>query len=383
MPKETGPQGVYVVIGFDMSSPVIVVSQSGQPTHGLVDIVAAQVGRPVSTHVTDRPEDAEYYLSPATVTELATRYLGGDDGPTLVVDGLLHPGQAVDLGSRLESARILDRRGAVWEWLGESNPVAAARASLRQSRIARRDAATAQRTESTSGPTGEDGRHAELDRQCQSLCAELDRRRAAARDRVRTQYSQVDGNVVLFGRVAAERSQLWGELTGEAVSQEPGRPAQPATAAATVGPHELAVTDTPGVPGADGLPEWLAEAVPGLLAALAEADCVLIVGPHRGPLRDAITDRFDADCRAVGTATADAARAALGAMFEAVELALELPYTDAAHALVSTLHDEGVVHEVAYEQAIYLRVEVSRSAVEEFERRVSDADGRLTMVEAG
>ena len=366
-----------------MSPPAIVVSQSGQTTHGLVDIVATQVGGPVSTHVTDRPEDAEYYLSPATVDELADQHLGGDDGPTVVVDGLLHPVQAVDLGSGLQSARVLDRRGAVWAWLGEANPVAATRASLRQSRIARREAAAAQRDGSTSGPAGEDGRHAELDRQCQSLRAELDRRRAAARDRVRTQYGQVDGNVVLVGRVGKERSRLWGELTGEAVSQEPGRPARPDTATTTVGPHELAVTDTPGVPGTDGLPEWLTEAVPGLLAALAEADCVLAVGPHRGPLRDAITDRFDTDCRAVSTSTADAARAAIGAVFETVELALELPYTDSTHALVSALHDEGVVHEVAYEQAIYVRVEVSRSAVEELERRVSDTGGRLTTVETG
>ena len=62
-----------------MSESALVVSQSGQVTGGLVTLVAAQGQEPVTTLVTDRPENGEFSLSPAT-TEGVERWPGQQSG---------------------------------------------------------------------------------------------------------------------------------------------------------------------------------------------------------------------------------------------------------------------------------------------------------------
>lgn len=361
-----------------MTEPALVVSQSGQITRGLPAFVAARGHEPVETHAVDRPEDGQYYLSPATI-EHAEQYrveLGRDE-LALVVDGTLHPGQMVDLQQRLPEVHLRDKRGAVWERLAEENPVAAACLDLQRCRIARREAAATQRDASTSGPSGTSGRLAASEQREQDLRSTLETRQENARREIRTSYTDADGRVVLLGRVGAPTSDLWSALTDESAPAAAGRPARPTTATATVGPHTLAVTVTSGIPGNSGLPAWFEKAVPGLPAALEAADCVLGVGEHHESLLDAVAERFDVTCRSLSHASPGAARDVLRDTFETAAYAVQLPYDDEAHALVSTLHDRAVVHATEYDDAIYLRVEVAQSAVDELRNRVSAVDGSV------
>jgi hypothetical protein len=111
-----------------MPELALIVSQSGRVTHGLPALVSARGCDPVETLVTDRPEDGRYYLAPGTVERVERRTAGAErEPPVLVVDGTVHPGQAVDLRARLPSVTVRDRRELLWERLAERNPVAATR----------------------------------------------------------------------------------------------------------------------------------------------------------------------------------------------------------------------------------------------------------------
>lgn len=361
-----------------MAESAVLVSQSGELTLGLEAIVSAKAYDHVTTLITDRQTDNRYYLSPATVEAIEERQA---DSPasdtTVVVDGNLHPGQSVDLQRRLAPMAVRDRRGAVWEWLAESNPVAATCFDIYQARIARREAASEQRDAATSGPSGTSGRLAADDEHLQRLQASLADQQTTARQRVQTGYEGVDGRVVLLGRVAAPTTALWSALTETTAAEGAGHPTQPTTATTTVGPHTLAVTDTPGIPGADGLPDWLLKAVPGLSAALEQATCVLGPGDDCESLLTAVSAEFDAHCRSLPTATARAARETLHDVLETRSFAVRLPYNDDAHAFVSELHEEGVVQDTEYDDAIYLQVEVPETAAGDLRRRVEATDGEL------
>jgi len=359
-----------------MTAPTLLVSQSGQLTQGLSAIVSAHSDGPVTTFVTDRPEDNQYYLSPATVEAVEQRCSDSDDGPaTVVVDGEMHPGQSVDLQTRLSPVTVRDKRAAVWEWLGEANPVAATCLELQQARIARRGAAAEQRDAAEQGPSGTSGSVTAHDERIQELRDTLEKRRTAARQRVQTSYSSVDGRVVLLGRVSAPTTPIWAALTETTATATVGRPAQPTTATATVGPHTLAVTDTPGILGSHGVPDWLQNALPGLTAAIEQATCVLGVGEGCETLLTAVAEEFDVRCRTLPSDTESAARDALDTLLETSEFAVKLPYSDAAHALVSDLHGEATVHATEYDDAIYVRVEVSQATARDLHRRVSEVDG--------
>ena len=359
-----------------MTTPTLLVSQSGQLTQGLSAIVSAHSDGPVTTFVTDRSEDNQYYLSPATVEAVEQCCSDSDDEPAaVVVDGEMHPGQSVDLQTRLSPVTVRDKRAVVWEWLGEVNPVAATRLELQQARIARRAAAAEQRDAAEQGPSGTSGSVEAHDERIQELRATLEERRTAARQRVQTSYSGVDGRAVLLGRVSGPTTSVWADLSETTATATVGRPAQPTTATATVGPHTLAVTDTPGIPGSHGVPDWLHSALPGLTAAIEQATCVLGVGEGCETLLTTVAEEFDVRCRNMPSDTGSAARDALDALLETSEFAVKLPYSDAAHALVSDLHGEATVHATEYDDAIYIRVEVSQTAERDLRRRVSGVDG--------
>lgn len=367
-----------------MTAPTLLVSQSGHLTRGLSALASAHGEGSATTLITDRPTDNQYYLSPATIDAIEQRCSDDDTGPaTVVVDGEMHPGQRVDLQARLAPLTVQDVRGAVWKWLGEANPLAASCLELQRARIARRAAAAEQREAAERGPSGTSGSVAAHDERIQQLRATLAEQRAAARQRVQTSYSGVDGRIVLLGRVTAPTTPVWAELTETTVTATVGRPAQPTTATATVGPHTLAVTDTPGIPGHHGFPDWLGRALPGLTVAIEQATCVLCVGEGRESLRAAVADDFDVRCRSLSSNTGAAARETLEAMLETAEFAVKLPYSDAAHALVSSLHEEVVVHATEYDDAIYLHVAVPQTAIRDLRRRVSAADGDVQPYNAG
>jgi 50S ribosomal subunit-associated GTPase HflX len=361
-----------------MSQPALIVSQSGQVTRGLQALVAAEGHDPISTLVSDRPEDGGYYLSPATVERVEQRVADADrDTLTLVVDGTPHPGQVADLQAQLQSVIVMDKRRALWERLTRGNPVATTRVELRVARIERRLAADSQRDASTRGPSGTSGHLARSNERIRNLRDTLDRRREAARRRVRTSHTAADARVVLLGRVGAPTTTLRTSLAGETTTSEPGRPARVVTATTSSGPHTVAVTDAPGVPGSDGLPEWLMGVVPGLSAALDEAACVLGVNEHHSALLRAVAGQFDVTCRSLDEPDAATARKVFTDVLESETYAVRLPYSDDAHALVSELHDRATVHATEYDDAIFVRVEVARTAIDELRRRVSAAGGEL------
>ena len=366
-----------------MSKPALIVSRSGRLTAGLSALVAAQEYELVSTLVTDHTENGRYYLSPRTVDRIEQRTAGTDETPLVVVDGVPHPGQLADLRARLQSATVVDRRNVAWERLAGENPVAATRVALQEARITRRQAATAQRDAATRGPSGTSGRVADSDQQIQSLRDRFEQQQEAARRRVRTSHTTVDATVMLLGSIGAPTTPLWSELTGREASAEVGLPARPTTAQATVGPQTVAVTDTPGIPGTGGLPRWLEEVVPGLVTALEQATCVLGVGEHHETLLESVAERFEVPCRSLDWAAATAARTALDDLLPSVVYAVRLPYGDGPQALVSALHDRAVVHATEYDDAIYMRIEVARTATEELRRRITAVDGELKQLDTG
>jgi hypothetical protein len=271
----------------------------------------------------------------------------------------------------------VDRRRILWDRLAKANPVAATRVKLRRARLTRRRAADSQRGASTQGPSGTSGRFADTDERIQSLRDTLDEQQETARGRVRTGHTAADTRIVLLGRVGAPTTALWTALIGKDPASDVGRPAQVATAMTAVGPHTVAVTDAPGVPGSDGLPGWLTEVIPGLSAALDEAACVLGVGEGHDTLLRTIAERFDTPCRSLDGVDATTARAVLGDVLESEEYAVRLPYGDDTQALVSELHDRATVHATEYDDAVYVHVEVARSATDELRRRVSAVGGEL------
>jgi 50S ribosomal subunit-associated GTPase HflX len=260
-----------------MSERALVASRAGTVRPWLEPAVAALGHEVVGTLVVDAPEHGEYHLPPGLVERLADRIEATDSG-YLAIDGHVHPGQAADLLAALPPVVLRDRRGVAYERLAAGGNGAAATLLERQERrTERRQAANQSREAATEGPTGTAGRVEELERRCQRLDERLAERQAAAREAVETGYAVVDARVVLLGPPTAPTTPLWAELTGaEPRDGGPLAPAEPVTATARIGPHEVAVTDTPGA--VEELPEWFAGSVPGTVAALERADVVVLVG---------------------------------------------------------------------------------------------------------
>lgn len=364
-----------------MNDAAVLVSQSGRLTPGLSVLVGAWADGPISTLVSDRSVHGRYYLSPPTVREVEQHVAAAADTPSVVVDGEPHPGQLVDLQARLPSITVVDRRRVAWERLAGNNPVAAIRLSLQEAHLARRRAANAQRDAATADPSGTSGTVADCDRRIQTLGNRLEREQAAARRRVRCSHTTVDGYVVLLGPIGAPTTELWSELVGRKATTEVGLPARPTTAQTAVGPHTVAVTDVPEILGGGGIPQWLEDVVPGLVTALERATCVLGAGEDHAALVQSAGDRFEIPYRSLARADATSARAALDDILPTVTCAVRLPYSDDTQALVSELHDRTVVEETAYDDAIYVRIKVARTATDELRRRVAAIGGELKQLD--
>lgn len=366
----------------EMKQPAVIASQSGEPTMGLREIVSASGHDIVDTVVTDRSEDNQYYLAPSTIDQVeACCPVSGTATPSLVVDGTVHPGQMVDLQTRLPAVTVHDRRDAVLKRLGETNPTAATRFDLRRSWIACRAAARAQRDGAASAPSGTSGRLADHRQRCQQLRTKLDGQQQDDRRNIENAYTGVDGYVVLLGRGTASTTALWTGLTGAEASEAAGRPSQATTDMATVGPHTVAVTDTPSVIAPQGLPEWFTDGVPSVDAALERADLVLCVGPGADGLVTAVSERFDGDHRGIDGSTPDAARAQIADALDTAEYVLRLPYDDDAQALLSRLHETAAIADVTYQAEIVVRLKISRSVADTLTGRVEQVGGEATPID--
>lgn len=363
-----------------MDGEALIASRTGAITRGLPALVAARGYENVERVVTDRPEDREHGLPPATLDQV-TDAVDGTEDTYIVVDGDLHPGQALDLRARLPGATVRDRNGAVWERLCGANRVADVRFELRQCRIERLAAAQADRDAAASGPSGSSGRRADLERRRDELRARLDECRRAAGERVANGYRNVDGRVVLVGRPGTATADCWAALTGADPPTPAGRPARATTATVDIGPHTVAVTETPGIPGDGGVPAYVETVAAGTLEAIERADLVVGVGAGTGSLVESLSGRTDAACRR--RSDVDGIRETVLGTLDTAVYRLHLPYGDATHALVAELHDDALVRDVTYDDEVVVCVEVSAAAADALARRVDDLGGGAEPADPG
>jgi hypothetical protein len=372
-----------------MTERAVLASRSGGLTPWFAATVDALGYDSAATLTVDGPEHGRYHLPPGLVDRLDQRVR--ETGATLVaVDEVVHPGQMVDLADALAPVTLRDRRGVVWKRLAATNPVAEQTLALRDCRIERRRVARADRDSATDSPAGTGGRVDELDRRVQQLRDALERHRADGRERVTAAHDGVDARVTLLGSPTAPTGRLWAALTDETgPATGPFRPARPAAAVTTAGPHEIVLTDTPGVVA--GAPDWYTDAVPGTSAAIARADVLVVVGERPGPVERRCrtlrergetpvvpalppgTDPAGQD--SVDSTDPGAVRTAVAAALPSAVVDLLLPYSDGAHALVSQLHDRDAVRTVAYDDRIALTAEVPASGVAALRRQVDRLGG--------
>jgi hypothetical protein len=368
-----------------MGNSALIVSQLGGLTPGLRTLISAQGYDPVETVVTDQPEDGRYYLSPSTIDRVADR-IAGFDGTYVVVDGDLHPGQAVDLRERFPAATVRDRSTAFWELLSASNPVAATRLALRQCRIDRRAVAQADRDAAATGPSGLSSRLAECERNQDELQDRLKSRQQAASRRVANEYDGVDGRVVLLSRPGVATTDCWAALTGSVGQRDTatiaGGPTWPITATAAVGAHTVAVTDTPGIPSDDGLLPWVEAVVPGVRTAIQQADLLVGIGSQSDSLVESVAERADTVFQQLPEPDPDLVRTAIDGTLETVAYHLRLPYVNAAHALIADLYDDALVHVVAYDDCIQIHVALSIATIDDVTRRVDTLEGTSQPVDS-
>lgn len=381
-------------------------------TDGFGAVVEA-LGHTVERRVrTERAEHNRYGVGPATVDEVAAA-VAETDAAHVAVDDDLHPGQLADLADALPAATVRDRRGAITAALAAAgNPVAENRAEEWTLQVERRRLANEGRA--AEGDAA-DGRIADTDRQRQALHEEYETLRAAARTQVETGHEDAGARVVLTRTLGADGT-AWSVLAGDDGSENPAQtdvtplaPGTPATASVPVAAGTLALTAVPSLVA--GLPEWYREAVPGAMAALGQADAVVVtVGsgasaavvvdhlraiteaplivwpradrdtPDTGPPEGDDPDVVNGDVPegvTVAGGSAAALREQVTGRLPTARLSVQLPYDDDAHALVSWLHEHTHVADVDYDDTITATVVAFAAAADTVRRRVDAVGGTL------
>ena len=367
-----------------MTARAVLASRNGSTSEGFEAVVSALGYEIADVLVADRAEDNEYHLPPGMVETLQTT-IAEAGAEYLAIGGVVHEGQMVDLELALPSVQIRDRRGVVWERLAEGgNSAAQARLALQERRIERRMARHEQRSESTTGPSGTSGTVADRDRACTQQAQTLADEQAAVRQRITESYDHIETHITVVGPLTAPTTDCWAAITGEAVESGPLRPAIPKTALAEIGPHSVGVTVTPGLPLGEA--EWVADAVPGTVAAIERAEVLLAVECADESVSLLPDGKFDGtiiECPAPEDPTNPEQRDDWGTRLSAeiqselptIELAVSLPYSDEGHAMVSTLHEHAAVETVNYDETIQLVVESPASAAESLGRQIKASGG--------
>jgi GTP-binding protein HflX len=339
---------------------------------------------------TVRAEHNRFHVGPETV-EAAASAVETTGADCVVVDNDLHPGQAADLLGALPPVTLRDRRTLVFDSLGAAgNAVAENRAERRRLRVERRRLANESRADRA------DARVADIDRRCDRLDDALADLVAERRHAVEQTHAGTGARVVLAERLGADRG-LWAAVAGGdgEADRNPLAPGEVATDAVALEPGPVAVTRVPGL--VDGFPAWYRETVPGTVAAVERADCLVLgtdaVAPVRGTVR-ALREQTNApillapagagddhggvdstDVSVLAAPTADRLRGAVVSSLPTSRLSVTLPYTDDAHALVAWLHDSAAVETVDYGDHIAVTVTALPDTTEEIRRRVAALDG--------
>jgi 50S ribosomal subunit-associated GTPase HflX len=363
MPVEFLPLGVTTLLA----------TRHGTVRSAVTAVVEARGYSVADVLVTDAREDNQYGLPPGLVDELAdgVAETGVD---RVVVDGLLHPGQHYDLAAALPSVELLDRRDLYYAHLADGgNEAADIARPLRRTRLELRAAERHQREEATDGPSGESGRVADRERARDQLVADLEACQARQRRQVLESYEGVDAHVVVVGPLDIATTEAWAALTGDQAEDAVLRPATPRTTVIDVGPHEVAVSDTPGIVASQ--PEWYTVAVPGTMAALERADVVVVVEDDHSLDIDATVLRTQPAADGALEEWRNRLTTELQDALPTTRLAITLPY--GAESLVSTLYDETTVESIEYGDKIEATVAVPARRAESIERRVEEAGGSV------
>ncbi len=364
-----------------MTATTVLATRHGSIRPAVEAVVAERELSVANVLAVDGDEDNQYHLPPALVDQLVD-CVDRTEPQRVVVDGLLHAGQMYDLSHALPAVELLDRRDLYYEHLAEGgNPAAETARELRRRQIELRTERRRQRDGATTGPTGESGSVSELSDACDRLTASLESCQQRQRHQIKTSYEGVDARVVVVGPVGAPTTDGWCALTGERAESTVLRPATPRTAVADIGPHEVAVTDTPGFVA--GQPEWFTAAVPGTMAAVERADILVVVesANHRPSL--AIDDTAFGGTVVWTQPPADGERASWRSQFRkeiaqalpTVRLTLTLPY--GAESVLSRLYDETTVESVAYGEEIEADVAVPAGRSDRIEQAVEQAGGTV------
>ena len=364
-----------------MPETTVIASRQGSVTEWVPAVVSALGDTVVATHVTDAPEHNQYHLSEGLL-EAVVDTVDRTGCTRIVVDGHLHPGQAVDFRARMPTVAVRDRRQVVYERLARANPVARTKAELERTRIALRAAQQQQRTGQTQSPDGTSGRVADFEQQCETLRSDLVDRRQTAHRRVETEHTYADTRIVILsrtGRPAAlsRRTLRDDKQTPHEPAVDGLEPARPETVRTQLGPRDVAVTDIPGVCWDDGIPEWFRTVVPGTVAVLERADVVLNGQLATTRFVEHAAEQFDASPVLVESAERDALVAALEGVLPTIRLAVTLPYSDDAQAAVSWLYDRSSVENITYDDHIEIAATVPQTAANEVTRRLEAAGGQV------
>lgn len=407
-----------------MTETALIASLSGSISSWLAQTVTA-LGYDIDTQIAvDGQEDGRYHLPPDTLEQVKTQCREAHLS-LVVIDGAVHPGQAVDLAATLPTT-VWDRRELVWQRLASAgNEVAETRLRLRESRIERRRAERDQRKQATQDPSGTSGRVAELDRRCQQARKSLEAGQTEQRKHITDTYGGVDADIVIVGRICGRANVLWASLVDHPADLGgPLAPATPVTETVTVGAHKVSLTTTPGLLGS--LPEWYQETVPGTQAALEQADVIIAVEDSIGKAvelgktaikaaepgeaavceaesRNPEAESADVTCLltvpapdqtapnrttpgwvvgVVDRSVPETVRSRLAALLPSTRLGIRLPYRDGAQSLVSRLHNRGVVEDIDYGDEIALTVELPDQA-STVRREVDKLGGKHTDLGSG
>ncbi|ERG96924.1 hypothetical protein [Haloquadratum walsbyi] len=343
-----------------------------------------------------------YGIDPETIDQLQETWIV-EDTPMeqqLVVDGILHPGQIVDLSDAIPSITVQDRRDIVLRRLSDgNNPLATICLELRQCRIDHRQAMQQQRHAATDGPD-DSGRVNELNHRKQTLQDSIESAIADQQQLIKNAYSDVDARIGVINPIGTESAanRMCSALTSDADSQITGilRPVTPVTTTTTIGPHEVAVTRM--TPLVNQIPTWYERVIAGTLEIFDEADVVVTVNSidytqiNNESADDikkpsvsisTVVEQYCRDDTEILSRTGDSddevnsIRADVAAELPDTQLSISLPYTDSAQATVSQLYDDTTVESISYDERITLTVRVAVTQTDAIRRAVTTAGGSI------
>lgn len=367
-------------------------------TRTFEDLVNTVVESKARARIVSATGHNRYGIDPGIINQLQETWIV-EDAPTkqrLVIDGILHPGQIVDLSDTLPSVTVCDRRDVILRRLSDgNNQFATMSIELRQCRIDHRRAMQHQRHAATDGPD-QSGRVNELTQRKQTLRNKIETAIADQQQSVKNAYANVDARISVISQIGTEpaANELYSSITPNIDSEITAilRPATPMTTVTTIGPHEVAVTRV--TPFITDIPPWYERVIAGTLTILNQADVIAIAEANnrshtdiepannikRLPMNIQQQCKDDAEIllwAGESNTDDDSIRADIAAELPDTQVTISLPYTDDAQATVSWLYNNTTVESISYDERIVLTVRVAVTQNDAVQRAVTTVDGTI------